>query len=61
MTERPSFRENITTRYGTAEKGTYNRVMVLAKRRGIGKSRAQLYLIQQGLKREKLYPEGRPK
>lgn len=60
MTKGSSFRENITTRYGATEKDTYEDVIALGIKEGMSKSRAQLYLIQQGLKREKLYPERSP-
>lgn len=49
MTKRPNFRVNITTRYGKAEKCTYDDVMALAKKWRMSKSRTQLMLIRHGL------------
>jgi len=50
MTKPPSFRVNITTRYGAAEKNIHEQVMALAKKTGVSKSRAQLILVRAGLK-----------
>ena len=53
MTHSPSFRANITTRYGAAEKDTYDEVMALMNKMGVSRSRAQLILIRRGLKEKK--------
>jgi len=50
MTKRARFRANITTRYGPAEKATYEEVMKLVKKTSIPQSRMQLILVKQGLK-----------
>jgi len=50
MNKKPSFRENITTRYGAREKVTYDAVMALARKMGISISRAQMILVRRGLK-----------
>ncbi len=52
----PSFRANITTRYGAAEKDTYDEVLALMKKMGVSRSRAQLILIRRGLKEKKNEP-----
>ncbi len=53
MTHSPSFRANITTRYGAAEKVTYDEVLRLAREWKVSVSRAQLILIRRGLKKGK--------
>jgi len=50
MTKPPRFRANITTRYGAAEKATYDAVMILMKEKDMSRSRMQLILVRQGLK-----------
>jgi len=50
MTKPPRFRANITTRYGAAEKATYDAVMKLMREKRVSRSRAQLILVRQGLK-----------
>lgn len=42
-------RENITTRYGEAERDIYQQVIDLVKKNGIAKSKAQFLLVQRGL------------
>jgi len=44
------FSENITTRYGLAEKDIYQQVIDLVEKERIAKSRAQLLLVERGLK-----------
>jgi len=44
------FSENITTRYGLPEKDIYQQVIDLVKKENLAKSRAQLLLVERGLK-----------
>jgi len=44
------FSENITTRYGLPEKDIYQQVINLVKKENLAKSRAQLLLVERGLK-----------
>ena len=44
------FSENITTRYGLPEKHIYQQVIDLVEKERIAKSRAQLLLVERGLK-----------
>jgi len=45
-----NFSENITTRYGVSEKDIYQQVIDLVEKERIAKSRAQLLLVERGLK-----------
>jgi len=45
-----NLRENITTRYGEPERDIYEQVITLQKKNNIPKSRAQLLLVERGLK-----------
>lgn len=42
-------RENITTRYGEADREIYQQVITLTQKNNIPKSRAQLLLVERGL------------
>jgi len=50
MTEQQRLRANITTRYGAAERATYEEVMRLVRKTGMPQSRVQLLLVKIGLK-----------
>jgi len=50
MTEQQRLRANITTRYGAAERATYEEVMRLVRETGTPQSRVQLLLVKIGLK-----------
>ena len=45
-----NLRENITTRYGEQQRSIYEEVMALVAKNSIPKSKAQLLLVERGLK-----------